>query len=158
MLQTKNMLSGPIDRMFDSVQNKNPFENTEHNQTPNTLVQVSGSDIMKTRLKKEVVDKYKDCLSQELSIKSALIEDFKLDLILGEAWHSSQLSKQPARKQYFKENAAIEEFVQKALVAGIIEPSNAASWNQVLLTPKPNGNWRFCINFRALNKNTKSME
>ena len=144
--------------MFDSVQKyKKPLEDTERDHASNTLVQVFGSDIMKTRLKNEIVDKYKDCLSQELSTKSALIEAFELELIPGEAWHSSKLSKQPARKQSFKKNAAIEEFVQKALVAGIIEPSNASSWSQVLLTPKPNGKWRFCIDFRALNENTKSM-
>jgi hypothetical protein len=70
----------PIDRMFDSVQNKNPLENAERNHAYNTLVQVFGSDSMKTRLKNEIVDKYKDCLSQELSTKSALIEAFELDL------------------------------------------------------------------------------
>ncbi len=75
----------PIDRMFDSDQNKNPLENAERNHVSNTLVQVLGSDSMKTRLKNEIVDKYKDCLSQELSTKFALIEAFELDLISGEA-------------------------------------------------------------------------
>ena len=118
----------------------------------NTLVQVFCGDIMKTRLKNEIVDKYKDCLSQELSTKSALVEAFELELILGEAWHLSKLSKQPARKQSFKNNAALEEFVRKALSAGIIEPSNESSWSQVLLTPKPNGKWRFVLNSGHLMK------
>ena len=39
---------------------------------------------------------------------------------------------------------------------GVIEPSNAEYYSQVHLTPKPNGKWRFCIDYRNLNTVSKS--
>ena len=35
---------------------------------------------------------------------------------------------------------------------GVISPSKATHWSQVLLTKKKNGSKRFCIDLRALNK------
>ena len=36
----------------------------------------------------------------------------------------------------------------------IIKKSQANYYSQVLLTPKPNGQWRFCIDYRNLNEAT----
>jgi hypothetical protein len=35
--------------------------------------------------------------------------------------------------------------------ASMIQPSQATEYSQVLLTPKPNGKKRFCIDFRMFN-------
>ena len=40
--------------------------------------------------------------------------------------------------------------------AGIIEKSRASFYSQVMLTPKPNGTWRFCVDYRAMNDATES--
>ena len=40
--------------------------------------------------------------------------------------------------------------------AGIIEKSQASYYSQVMLTPKPNGTWRFCVDYRQLNDATAS--
>ena len=40
--------------------------------------------------------------------------------------------------------------------AGIIEKSRASFYSKVMLTPKPNGTWRFCVNYRAMNDATES--
>ena len=37
------------------------------------------------------------------------------------------------------------------LESGVIIRSDSTQWSQVLLTPKPNMKWRFCIDFRQLN-------
>ena len=50
----------------------------------------------------------------------------------------------------------MKRFIEKALKAKLIQPSNATAWSQVHLTPKPNGKWRFCLDFRNLNDQTES--
>lgn len=87
----------------------------------------------------------------------AVMPEFDLQLNTNNDWLSNSRNKQPARKQTSTKDEAIQDFVAKALKAGIIEESQATSWSHVHLTPKPNGRWRFCIDYRSLNLNTKSL-
>ena len=45
----------------------------------------------------------------------------------------------------------IDRQVEKMLEAGVITTSQAPYYSQVHLVPKPNGKWRFTIDFRNLN-------
>ena len=42
--------------------------------------------------------------------------------------------------------------VKDMLKNKIIQPSEATAYSQVLFVPKPNNKWRFCIDYRNLNK------
>lgn len=53
------------------------------------------------------------------------------------------------------EDAIIEENVRKMLKAGVIEEGNGAWGFPVVLVRKKDGEVRFCIDYRALNKITK---
>ena len=50
----------------------------------------------------------------------------------------------------------VEKFIRKAIACNMIRPSDAPAWSQILLTPKKNGSYRFCVDFRALNNATHS--
>lgn len=64
----------------------------------------------------------------------------------------------PYRKQGMIKDKATLELVNEMLQAGIIRYSKANHWSQVLLVPKPNGEFRMCIDYRQLNKVTKKIQ
>jgi hypothetical protein len=70
-------------------------------------------------------------------------------------WHDKK-NQMPPRQQTPLKNAEIRRQVDAMRATGIIRDSQASHWSQVLLTPKPNNKWRFCIDFRNLNEATES--
>jgi len=48
----------------------------------------------------------------------------------------------------------IERFLKEMLTTRIIKPNNNPFSSRVILVKKMDGGWRFCINYRALNKLT----
>lgn len=71
-------------------------------------------------------------------------------------WHENTANKAPPRWQMITKQQEVKRFIDMALKAKLIRPSNANAWSQVLLTPKPNGKWRFCLDFRNLNSQSKA--
>ena len=106
---------------------------------------------------RQLLEANRDCFATSVSTTPAKIKPFAFD-VDHDGWTAEKANKARARLQSAAKNAAIAKFVQKALADNVIAPSDAPAWSQVLLTPKPNGTWRFCLaDYRTLNKYTKSI-
>ena len=64
-------------------------------------------------------------------------------------------NQRPPRIQSGDKDKATRQLVEQMLTNGIIRPSKATAWSQVLLVPKPNSTkHRLCIDYRNLNECT----
>ena len=63
----------------------------------------------------------------------------------------SRIPNRPLYRYSPLEQQEIEKQVQAMLQQGIVEPSTSPYGAPVLLVKKPDGTWRFCVDYRALN-------
>jgi hypothetical protein len=102
-----------------------------------------------------LVSDYRDVFSTELSKTPANIPPMQLK-IDESRWYTSQ-NRSPPRPQSPVKRQAIRDMIEEMLRAGVIAPSQASAYSQVLLVPKPNGSWRFCVDYRSLNEISDTM-
>jgi hypothetical protein len=97
----------------------------------------------------------RDRFSRTVGATPASLPPFQLE-VDRTAWESPA-NRTPARPQTAAKTYATQKFIRQALADGVIVPTQAPYWSQVLLTPKKDGTFRLCLDYRNLNKCTKSM-
>ena len=89
-----------------------------------------------------------------LAPEPARIPAFELEVDI-DKWEQFS-NRGPPRIQSPAKQAEILKQIEELLKSGIIEPSTASYYSQIILASKPNDEWRFCIDFRKLNECTRS--
>ena len=99
-----------------------------------------------------------DCAKRTKLFKQAVAEKpadvTPMEIIVEEQRWFTHANQQPPRPLSTIKQEEVRKQIEHMLKLQVIEPSRARAWSQVHLVPKPNNKWRFCIDFRALNKYT----
>lgn len=97
-----------------------------------------------------VLNKHKDRFRATVGSTPATLPAFEIHITKSK-WLEMRNNQGYVRPQSPEKQAAMESFIQQALADGVIVESQASRFSQVLLTPKQDGSWRFCVDYRLLN-------
>jgi hypothetical protein len=98
-------------------------------------------------------EKYSDIFRLTVCPEPADIKPMHMDVDLSR-WEVPANQCRP-RPQTAAKTAEIKKQIDLMLDLNIIKRSSATYYSQVLLTPKPNGKFRFCVDYRRLNDCSK---
>ena len=123
--------------------------------TPEVVFKIHGTNAQQQMIL-AVLEEFKHVFKKTLSnAEAAKVTPMTMDVDY-EAFKADKRSREPTRAQTAARKIAIQNWIRQSMADNIIRPSSAEAWSQLMLTKKPNGSWRFAIDYRALNKYTKS--
>jgi len=105
---------------------------------------------------KTMLIQHEETFREEVNTQPAQIPPFQLEVDEKE-WGAKFANRQAPRVQSPAKASDLDDFIVEAKRLGLIEDSQAEAWSQVHMTKKPNGKWRFCIDYRNRNQATKGM-
>ena len=118
--------------------------------SPEELIEFHGSPRL-LKLLQRVCSDLKGVFRASVSdVPASFRESFEVEVDQG-AWMKTVSGKERMRTQSPEKQAEIERQVQELLKCKVIEKCNEARYSHVVLARKPNGKWRFCIDYRQLN-------
>ena len=118
-----------------------------------SMMQIDGTDTLQGAIRSAVTDLIK-AFSMKLNKEAAHITPMDLKFLPDSVWHTGANSQPPRQQSRLKAEEILIQ-IDKMLAAGIIRASQAQSYSQVMMTPKKDGTWRFCVDFRRLNAITE---
>ena len=90
-----------------------------------------------------------DLFSNDLPKEPADIPPFNL-IVDDTKWQVGKNSA-PPRSQSAVKQTALFKILQILISQGIVEKSQSSHYSQILMVPKPDGTFRMCVDYRALN-------
>ena len=127
------------DSLDEACQLPDPTIPTDANQLPD----IQGPPTLQAELK-ELLQRYIGLLQAEVSKKPAVVPPMMLN-VDEKQWTLPKHNKGKCRPQSQQKNAEIDR--QVSLMMGVIRECRRERYSQVNLVPKPNGKWRFCIDY-----------
>ena len=129
---------------------ENPWDPFQRPKDPSTLPTDIQGDPETVLEIQALLREYPSVFARELNSIPADVDPIELR-VDEEQWKSKKNAGH-ARPQSQIRKAETLRQVRLMLDQGLIKPSEAVYYSQILLCPKPNGTWRFCVDYRALNK------
>ena len=114
-----------------------------------SLMRIDGDADLQSAIR-EVVRTHAQAFSSILNKEAAKITPMDLKFLPDTEWLTSANSQPPRQQSRVKAEEILAQ-VDKMLKAGIVRQSEARAYSQVMMTPKKDGSWRFCVDFRRLN-------
>jgi hypothetical protein len=111
-------------------------------------VHIEGTPDEQIRLR-ELIHRKRQVFQTAIPQQPALVTPLTLEV--DEAVWKTASNRRPFRTQSIVKDTEIKTQIEVMLESGVIIRSDSTQWSQVLLTPKPNMKWRFCIDYRQLN-------
>ena len=145
------------DEISDKTDTFAPFHTNESDKDNTSFIDqitFEGDDNLQRRCK-ALCNKYKHIFKDSLNLKPASIPPFDLS-VDDEIWKTTS-NRSPVRVQSPLKVAALLKLVESMLALGVIIRSAAAHYSQIIMVKKPDGTWRFCIDYRGLNKATRKV-
>ena len=121
-------------------------------ETAEIPTNIEGTEAQRKQLE-AICKEYSDCFSSKLRMEAARIPPMHLEV--ADDWDTKENRRSP-RPQGPKKEKEVDEQTEKMHQADVIRLSTASAHSQVLLTPKPDGSWRFCVDYRRLNASTRA--
>ncbi len=116
---------------------------------------IAGTDDIHQRTR-ELTKEFAHVFRRKVQQEPAKIKPMVLKFEDEKAW-KVRANTRPARPLSPGKEETLKEEVRKLEESTVIQKSQAVYHSQVLLVPKPNGKWRFCIDYRALNDTLEGM-
>ena len=127
-----------------------PWEEQKSETSPLDLIYFPDSAILEEKeIVMKMLNEYESVFSQNLNKTPARVTPMQIKVDESK-WRINK-NRNPPRIQSHDKNEEIKRQVLKMLEEGLIEPSIAAECSQVVLALKPDGKWRFCIDYRNMN-------
>jgi len=101
---------------------------------------------------KELCTEYKDIFSRSLRREPARVPPMEIDMEPEKAiaWKTDAKNRLPPRLMSTVKEQEIRKQVEAMVQSAVVAPAEQAYYSQVLLTPKPDKSWRFCIGYRYI--------
>ena len=128
--------------------------NDEHLESCYLPKYIEGPASLRGKIDK-MLPEFIEIFSKKLRRKPADLPPMELT-VEKDKWESSKNAGQP-RQQTEPKQAEIRRQVSALLPIGVIAECQAPYYSQAHLTPKPQGQWRFALDYRNLNDCCKSM-
>ena len=139
---------------FQTAPWNEPIPCNNNNKDELDLVTLVSSDEFKARLRALLEKYYGKVFSMRLREEPALLEPMSIDVDVKQ-WQVQANQRGPrllTDKRQDLEGMRRHNIENMLLKQKIIQPSKAPAFSQILLIPRTDGNTRFCMDLRALNK------